>query len=138
MFQEATYGQTSRFTPSPPELAGGNLNEGFSPALRRGPLPFGATAAPNDEVMNEMINSNSMAAAANPGFFMQEKARAMETVATRNEWVEDVADGSQAVEEEKEEEPTEAGVTDANLPKAKKKRKKDSPLDEPRIKWTPK
>jgi hypothetical protein len=137
MFQEATYGQPSRFTPSPPDLAGGNLNEGFSPALRRGPLPFGATAAPNDEVMNEMIDSGSAAAAASPGFFTQEEARATATVAERNRWVEDVADGSQAVEEEEEEEPTQVEVADDNPPKGKKKRKKDAPPAEPRIKWTP-
>nr|XP_051196773.1 uncharacterized protein LOC127310112 [Lolium perenne] len=64
MFQEATYGQTSRFTPSPPELAVGHLNEnqheGISPALRRGPLPFGAMPAPNDEVIQEMSNTDLM------------------------------------------------------------------------------
>ncbi|KAK1642354.1 hypothetical protein QYE76_060159 [Lolium multiflorum] len=137
MFQEATYGQPSRFTPSPPDLAGGNLNEGFSPALRRGPLPFGATAAPNDEVMNEMIDSGSAAAAVSPGFFTQEEARATAAVAERNRWVDDVADGSQPVEEEEEEEPTQVLVADGNPPKGKKKRKKDVPPAEPRIKWTP-
>ncbi|KAK1619620.1 hypothetical protein QYE76_025137 [Lolium multiflorum] len=116
MFQEGTYIQPSRFTPSPPEFAVGNGNqyEGPSPALRRGPLPFGAMA-PNDEEIHEMITSGSAAAAASPGFFMaaaaaspgfftQEEARATAAVAARNEYVEDVADGSQAVEEEDEEE----------------------------------
>ena len=150
MFQEGAYVQPSRFTPSPPELdvGSGNQYEGTSPALRRGPLPFGAMAAPNDEEIHQMITSGSMAAAASqgffmaaaaasPGFFTQEEARATAAVAARNEYVEDVADGSQAVEEEDEEEeqPTKA---DANLSKGKKKRKKDSPPAEPRIKWTPK
>ncbi|KAK1615843.1 hypothetical protein QYE76_021360 [Lolium multiflorum] len=80
------------------------------------------------------------AATASPGFFTQEEARATAAVAARNEYVEDVADGSQAVEEEAEEEEqaTQVEVADANLSKGKKKRKKDSPPAEPRIKWTPK
>jgi hypothetical protein len=46
--------------------------------------------------MNEMIDSGSAAAAASPGFFTQEEARATAAVVARNEYVEDVADGSQA------------------------------------------
>ncbi|XP_071680458.1 uncharacterized protein [Lolium perenne] len=150
VFQEGAYVQPSKPTPSPPEVdvGGGGLFEGTSPALRRGPLTFGAMAAPNEEEIHEMITSGTTAAAASPGFFMtaaaacpgfftQEETRATAAVAARNEHREDVADGSQAVEEEgeEEEEPTQSA---ANLSKGKKKRKKDSPPAEPRIKWTPK
>ncbi|KAK1610866.1 hypothetical protein QYE76_034539 [Lolium multiflorum] len=121
--------------------------------MRRGPLPFGApfgaTAAPNDEAIHEMITSGSAAAAASPrffmdaaaaspGFFTQEEARATAAVAARKDHVEDVADGSQAVEEQEDEEQGETTQADVNLSKGKKKRKKDSPPAEPRIKWTSK
>ncbi|KAK1561667.1 hypothetical protein QYE76_017255 [Lolium multiflorum] len=156
MFQEGTYVQPSRFTPSPPELdigGSGGQFEGTSPVMRRGPLPFGApfgaTAAPNDEAIHEMITSGSAAAAASPrffmdaaaaspGFFTQEEARATAAVAARKDHVEDVADGSQAVEEQEDEEQGETTQADVNLSKGKKKRKKDSPPAEPRIKWTSK
>ncbi|KAK1601474.1 hypothetical protein QYE76_048199 [Lolium multiflorum] len=120
--------------------------------MRRGPLPFGvpfgATPAPNDEAIHEMITSGSAAAAASPrffmdaaaaspGFFTQEEARATAAVAARKDQVEDVADGSQAVEQE-DEEPGETTQADVNPSKGKKKRKKDSPPTEPRIKWTSK
>ncbi|KAK1573215.1 hypothetical protein QYE76_017685 [Lolium multiflorum] len=156
MFQEGTYVQPSRFTPSPPELdidGSGGQFEGTSPVMRRGPLPFGApfgaTPAPNDEAIHEMITSGSAAAAASPrffmdaaaaspGFFTQEEARATAAVAARKDQVEDVADGSQAVEEQEDEEPGETTQADVNPSKGKKKRKKDSPPAEPRIKWTSK
>ncbi|KAK1606877.1 hypothetical protein QYE76_030550 [Lolium multiflorum] len=148
--------QPSRFTPSPPELdidGSGGQFEGTSPVMRRGPLPFGApfgaTPAPNDEAIHEMITSGSAAAAASPrffmdaaaaspGFFTQEEARATAAVAARKDQVEDVADGSQAVEEQEDEEPGETTQADVNPSKGKKKRKKDSPPAEPRIKWTSK
>nr|XP_051190020.1 uncharacterized protein LOC127303315 [Lolium perenne] len=154
MFQEGAYVQPSRFTPSPPELdigGSGGQFEGTSPVMRRGPLPFGApfgaTPAPNDEAIHEMITSGSAAAAASPrffmdaaaaspGFFTQEEARATAAVAARKAHVEDVADGSQAVEEQEDEEQGETTQADVNLSKGKKKRKKDSPPAEPRIKWT--
>ncbi|KAK1662425.1 hypothetical protein QYE76_050584 [Lolium multiflorum] len=57
-------------------------------------------------------------------------------VAARKDHVEDVVDGSQAVEEQEDEEQGE--TTQADASKGKKKRKKDSPPAEPRIKWTSK
>lgn len=169
-FQE-NYGQATRFTPSPPEYEGDQLggfnpntvfpappprgpapfvhNQGSSPSLRRGPLPFstpgnGSAAGtavrgmPADAVMHEMISSGSMAAAASPGYFTQEEARATAAVASHSRAAaaddeDEEEDGSQVDEEE---EPAEDLPGAAAKGKGRKKRKKDSPPAEPRIKWT--
>ncbi|KAK1619720.1 hypothetical protein QYE76_025237 [Lolium multiflorum] len=153
MFQEGAYVQPSRFTPSPPELdiGGSGGFEGTSPVMRRGPLPFGApfgaTAAPNEEAIHEMITSGSMAAAASPrffmdaaaaspGFFTQEEARATAAVAARKDHVEDVAD--EAKPSKKKTKKKERQLKPPSTRQGKKKRKKESPPAEPRIKWTPK
>jgi hypothetical protein len=80
MFADVTYVPAmSRFTPSPPEYDA-VMHGGISPALHREPLSYGMPP-PNDGVMYDMITSGSMAAAANPGFFTQEEARATKAVA---------------------------------------------------------
>jgi hypothetical protein len=99
---------------------------------------------PNDGVIHDMITSGSMAAAASPGFFTQEDARATEAVAAAARvGVDDQGfrDGGQHVDEEEEEqadldkdddvpEPTSTSTS-----KGRKKRK-NSPPTKPRIKWT--
>jgi hypothetical protein len=79
MFHETYIPTMSRFTPSPLEYDAA-MHEGISPALRRGLLLYGMLP-PNDGMMHDMITSGSMAVTANPGFFTQEEARAMEAVA---------------------------------------------------------
>jgi hypothetical protein len=102
MFHE-TYGPgMSRFTPSPPEYDVA-MHEGILPALHRGPLSYGMLL-PNDGVMHDMITLGSMAAAANPGFFTQEEARATEAVAAASWGGNDgIGDAMQDVDEEEEE-----------------------------------
>jgi hypothetical protein len=85
----------SRFTPSPPEYDA----DGISPALRRGPLSYGMPP-PNDGVMHDMITSGSMAAAATPGFFTQEEARATEAVAAARGGDDGLGDDTEDVDEE--------------------------------------
>ncbi|KAK1631505.1 hypothetical protein QYE76_005820 [Lolium multiflorum] len=108
------------FRPSPP-VYDAVMYEGISPALRRGPLFF-----------------------SNPGMppLNEPEARATEAVASRggvNLDQDDQNDGTQDVDEE--DEPTYVDEEEAPEPteassKGKKKRKKNSPPAEPRIKWT--
>jgi hypothetical protein len=98
---------------------------------------------PNDGVMHDMITSGSMAAAANPGFFTQEEARAMEAIAASSRGgIDDhgFGDCTQDVDEEEEEQAQVDEDDDAPEPtstaKGRKKRKKTSPPTEPRVKWT--
>jgi hypothetical protein len=139
MFHETYVPAMSRFTPSPPEYDAA-MHEGISPALRRGPLSYGMSP-PNDGVMHDMIMLGSMAAAANPGFFTQEEARATEAVAAASRGGDDgIGDATQDVDEEEEEHAQVDEEDDALEPtstaKGRKKRKKTSPLTEPRVKWT--
>jgi hypothetical protein len=97
--------------------------------------------APNDGVMHDMITSGSMAAAANPGFFTQEEARATEAVAAASRGGDDgLGDAMEDVDEEEEEHVQVDEEDDAPEPtstaKGRKKRKKTSPPTEPRVKWT--
>jgi hypothetical protein len=98
---------------------------------------------PNDGVMHDMIMSGSMAAAANPGFFTQEEARATEAIAAAPRGgIDDhrFGDGTQDVDEEEEEQAQVDKDDNAPEPtsttKGRKKRKKTSPPTEPRVKWT--
>jgi hypothetical protein len=120
------------------------MHEGISPALRQGPLSFSnGMPPPNDGVMHDMITSGSMVAASSLGFFTQEEARATEAVTAARGGVDDhgFGDGTQDVEEEEEEEQADPNEED-DVPdprptlKGRKKRKKNSPPTEPRIKWT--
>jgi hypothetical protein len=142
MFHDSYVPGMSRFTPSPLEYDAA-MHEGISPALRRGPLSFSnGMPPPNDGVMHDMITSGSMAAALSPGFFTQEEARATEAVAARGA-IDDQNDGfgdiTQDVDEEEEEQADLDEEDDAPEPmptsKGRKKRKKNSPPAEPRIKW---
>jgi hypothetical protein len=102
MFHETCIPAMSRFTPSPLEYDVDGMHEGISPALHRGPLSYGMPP-PNDGVMHDMITSGSMAAAANPGFFTQEEARATEAVAAAARGGDDgLGDATQDVDEEEE------------------------------------
>jgi hypothetical protein len=99
--------------------------------------------SPNDGVMHDMITSGSVAAAANPGFFTQEEARATEAVAAASRGgVDDhgFGDGTQDVDEEEEEQAQVDEDDDAPEPtstaKGRKKRKKTSPPTKPQVKWT--
>jgi hypothetical protein len=129
----------SRFTPSPPEYDAA-MHEGISPALRRGPLSYGMPP-PNDGVMHDMITSVSMAAATNPGFFTQEKARATEAVTAASRGGDNgIGDATQDFDKE-EEEPAQVDEEDdapepTSTVKGQKKRKKTSPPTELRVKWT--
>jgi hypothetical protein len=145
MFHENFVPAMLRFTPSPPEYDAA-MHEGISPALRRGPLSFSYGMPPsNDGVMHDMITSGSMAAAASPGFFTQEEARATEAIAAAA-WVgvddQGFRDGGQDIDEEEEEqadldkEDDTPEPTSSSTSKERKKRKKNSPPTEPRIKWT--
>jgi hypothetical protein len=143
MFHETYVPGMSRFIPLPSEYNAA-MHEGISPALRRGPLSFShGMPPPNDGVMHDMITSGSMAAASSPGFFTQEEARATEAVvAAARGGVDDhgFRDGTQDVDEEEEEHADLDEEDDAPEPtpmsKGRKKRKKNSPPTEPRIKWT--
>jgi hypothetical protein len=91
--------------------------------------------------MHDMITSGSMAAASRPGFFTQEEARATEAVAAASRGgVDGLGDATQDVDEEEEEQAQVDEEDDAPEPtsmaKGRKKRKKNSPPTEPRIKWT--
>jgi hypothetical protein len=115
------------------------MHEGISPALHRGPLSYGMPP-PNDGVMHDMITSGSMAAAANPGFFTQEEARATEAVAAASrDGVDGIGDATQDIDEEEEEHAQVDEKDDApestSMAKGRKKRKKTSPPTEPRVKW---
>jgi hypothetical protein len=143
MFHDSHVPGMSRFTPSPPEYDVA-MHEGISPALRRGPLSFShEMPPPNDGVMHDMISSGSMAAASSPGFSTQEEARAIEAVASRGA-IDGQNDGfrddTQDVDKEEEEQADLDEEDDAPEPmptsKGRKKRKKNSPPMEPRIKWT--
>jgi hypothetical protein len=144
MFHNSYVPGMSMFTPSPPEYDAA-MHEGISPALRRRPLSFSnGMPPPNDGMMHDMITSGSMAAASSPGFFTQEEARATKAVASRGA-VDDqnygFGDGTQDVDKEKEEEQADLDEEDDALEptptlKGRKKRKKNSPPTEPRIKWT--
>jgi hypothetical protein len=141
MFHDSYVPDMSRFTPSPLDYNAA-MHEGISPALRRGPLSFSTgMPSPNDSVMHDMITSGSMAAASSPGFFFtQEEARATEAVAVRGA-IDDQPDGfTQDVDEEEEEQADLDKEDNAPDPtptsKGRKKRNKNSPLTEPRIKWT--
>jgi hypothetical protein len=142
MFADMTYiPAMSRFTPSLPEYDTA-MHEGISPALRRGPLSYGMPP-PIDGVMHDMITSGSMAAAANPGFFTQEEARATKAIAAASRGgVDDhgFGDGTQHVDKEEEEQAQVDEDDDAPEPtstvKGRKRRKKTSPPTEPRVKWT--
>jgi hypothetical protein len=98
----------------------------------------------NDGVMHDMITSGSMAAASSLGFFTQEEARVAKAVAmVARGGVDDhgFGDGTQDVDEEEElddldEEDDVPEPTPTS--KGRKKRKKNSPPTEPRIKWTSK
>jgi hypothetical protein len=93
--------------------------------------------------MHDMITSGSMAAVSSPGFFTQEEARATEAIAAAT-WgdIDDhrFGDGTQDVDEEEEEQADLDEKDDApeltSTLKGRKKRKKNSPPTEPRIKWT--
>jgi hypothetical protein len=141
MFHETYVPGMSRFTPSPPECDA-TMHEGISPALRRGPLSFSHRMPPlNDGVMHDMITSGSMATALSSGFFTQEEARATEAIAAALRGsVDGLGDATQDVDEEEEEQAYVDEEDDAPEPtstaKGRKKRKKNSPLTEPRIKWT--
>jgi hypothetical protein len=142
MFHDSYVPGMSRFTPSPPEYDAA-MHEGISPALRRGPLSFSHGMPPsNDGVMHDMITSGSMAAASGPGFFTQEEARATEAVASRGavDQNDGFRDGTQDVDKEEEEQADLDEEDDTLEPtpmsKERKKRKKNSPPTEPRIKWT--
>jgi hypothetical protein len=97
---------------------------------------------PNDGVMHNMITSGSMTAASCPGFFTQEEAREAEVVAAARGGIDDhgVGDDTQDVDEEEEEQTNLDEEDNAPEPmptsKGRKKRKKNSPSTEPRIKWT--
>jgi hypothetical protein len=142
MFHETHVPGMSRFTPSPPEYDAA-MHEGISPALHRGPLSFShGMPPPNDGVMHDMIMSGSMAAASSMSFFTQEEARATEAVAAAaRRSVDDhgFGDGTQDVNGE-EEDQADLNKDDVPEPtstsKGRKKRKKNSPPTEPRIKWT--
>jgi hypothetical protein len=141
MFHETYIPAMSRFTPSPLEYDAA-MHEGISPALRQGLLSYGMLP-PNDGVMHDMITSCSMAAAANPGFFTQEEARATEAVtAASRGGIDDhgFGDGTQDIDKEEEEQAHVEEDDDAPEPtstvKGRKKRKKTSPLTEPQVKWT--
>jgi hypothetical protein len=143
MFHDSYVPGMSRFTPSPPEYDAA-MHEGISPTLRRGPLSFYHGMPPlNDDVMHNMITLGSMAAMSSPGFFTQEEARATEAVASRGA-VDDqnngLRDDTQDVDKEEEEQADLDEEDDAPEPtpisKGRKKRKKNSPPTEPRIKWT--
>jgi hypothetical protein len=150
-----TYAATGMagFTPSPPAYDGA-MYEGISPSLTRGPLPFSnpGMPPPNEPVMHEMITLGSMAAAASPSF-TQEEARAVEVVASRDGFNSnldqgnhhaDEVDGTQYIDGEDEEAYVNLDVDEEEPhegPEApskgkKKRRKKNSPPAEPRIKWT--
>jgi hypothetical protein len=102
MFHETYIPAMSRFTPPPPEYDVA-MQEGISLALRRGPLSYGMSP-PNDGVMHDMITSGSMVAAANPGFFTQEEARATKAVAVASRGGNDgLEDAMQDIDEEEEE-----------------------------------
>jgi hypothetical protein len=82
-----------------------------------------------------------MAAAANPGFFTQEEARATEAVAAASRGDDDgFGEATQDVDEEEEEHVQVDEEDDAPEPtstaKGRKKRKKTSPPTELRVKWT--
>jgi hypothetical protein len=141
MFHETYVPGMSRFTPSPPKYDA-VMHEGISPALRRGPLSFSHVGMPppNDGVMHDMITSGSMAAASSPGFFTQEEARATKAVAAAlRGGIDGLGDATQDVDEEEEEQALVDKEDDAPEPtsmaKEWKKRKKNSPPTEPRIKW---
>jgi hypothetical protein len=142
MFHESYVAGMSRFTPSPPEYDAA-MHEGISPALLQGPLSFSnRMPPPNDGVMHDMITSGSMAAASSPGFFTQEEARATEAVAARgavNNQNDAFGDGTH-VDKEEEEQADLDKKDDTPEPtptlKGRKKRKKNSPPTEPRVKWT--
>jgi hypothetical protein len=143
MFHETYVPGMSRFTPSPPEYDVA-MHEGISPALRRGPLFFShGKPPPNDGVMHDMITSGSMAVASSPGFFTQEEARATEAiVAAARGGVDDHGFGDSTQDVNKEEEEHADLDEEDNVPeltstsKGRKKRKKNSPPTEPRVKWT--
>jgi hypothetical protein len=141
MFHETYVPGMSRFTLSPP-VYDAAMHEGISSALRQGPLSFSHGMPPlNDGVMHDMITSGSMAAASSPGFFTQEEARAMEAVAAAARGgVDGLGDSTQDIDEEEEEQADLDEDDDAPEPmpisKGRKKRKKNSPPIEPRIKWT--
>jgi hypothetical protein len=140
MFHETYIPAMSRFTPPSPEYDVVMMHEGISPALRRGPLSYGMPAL-NDGVMHDMITSGSMAAAANPGFFTQEEARATEVVAAASRGGDDgLGDTTEDVDKEEEEHIQVDEADDTPEPtstaKGRKKRKKASPPIEPWVKWT--
>jgi hypothetical protein len=141
MFHETYVPGISRFTPSPPEYDAA-MHEGISPALRRGPLSFSHGMPPsNNGVMHDMITSGSMAAASSPGFFTQEEARATEAVAAASRGcIDGLGDATQDIDKEEEDQAQVDEEDDAPEPtsmaKGRKKRKKNSPPTEPRIKWT--
>jgi hypothetical protein len=128
------------FSLSPPEYDTA-MHEGISPALRRGPLSFShGMPPPNDGVMYDMITSGSMAAASSPSFFTQEEARATEAVAAASRGgVDGLEDATQDIDEEEEEQAQVDEEDDVPEPtstlKGRKKRKKNSPPTEPRVKW---
>jgi hypothetical protein len=139
MFHKTYVPGMSRFTLSPPEYNAA-MHEGISPALRRGPLSFShGMLPPNDGVMHDMITSGSMAAASSPGFFTQEEARATEAVmAALRGGVDGLEDATQDLNEEEEEQAQVDEEDNApeltSMAKGRKKRKKNSPPTEPRIK----
>jgi hypothetical protein len=141
MYHETYVPGMSRFTLSPPEYDAA-MHKGISPALRRGPLSFSqGMPPPNDGVMHDMSTSGSMAATSSPGFFTQEEARATEAVAVAARGgVDRLEDATQDVDEEEEKQADLDEEDDAPEPtamsKGRKKRKKNSPPTEPRIKWT--
>ncbi|KAK1604347.1 hypothetical protein QYE76_028020 [Lolium multiflorum] len=86
-----------------------------------------------------------MAATSSPGFFTQEEARATEAVASRgavDDQNDGFGDGTQDVDEEDEQADLDQDVDEEDAPDptrastGRKKRKKNSPPTEPRIKWT--
>jgi hypothetical protein len=143
MFHDSYIPGMSKFTPSSPEYDAA-MHEDISPAVRQGPLSFShGMPPPNDGVIHDMVTSGSMAAASSPGFFTQEKARATEVVASRggvDDQNDGFGDGTQDIDKEEEEQVDLDEEDEAPKPtltsKGRKKRKKNSPLIEPRIKWT--
>jgi hypothetical protein len=141
MFHDTYVPSMSRFTPSLPEYDAA-MHEGISPALHQGPLSFSnGMPPPNVGVMHDMITSGSMAVVSSPGFFTQEEARATEAIAAGRGGVDDhgIGGGTQDVDKEEEEQADLDEEDDAPEPmptsKGRKKRKKNSPPIEPRIKW---
>ncbi|KAK1661752.1 hypothetical protein QYE76_049911 [Lolium multiflorum] len=143
MFQEGAYVQPSRFTPSPPELdiggSGGRRGHLAGHATRAAPVRCDGGAERRGDPRDDHFRLHGRRCEpevlhGRRAFFHARRRRRQP--AARKDHVEDVADGSQAVEEDEEEgETTQAAV---NLSKGKKNRKKESPPAEPRIKWTPK